>query len=211
MKSQGLIRGLLAVGLLSAGTANADLVFYGSHESIAGPPNDDVIYDAADERGTLTCVGCQGQLSNLGSGVTTNDQPDADTAAGWSGTQADLFVLANSGVATETDFVEAVTGLELATGVQTNAGDLGSSFASNAVYILFKIGNTPDYALIYNNTGGYITYSYSQATGGGGGGLSHITTFGGTTVSVPEPHTSLLLGAGLLAMAFTWRRKKAAK
>lgn len=209
----GVLGGLLATGLMSGNAANANLItLYGSYDN--DPAGSQITYDGGDDRGTLLCgtlgsASCEGLLSDLADGVYDPDVPDVTTADGFSTSAADLFVSGSSD-ADELAFVNAAlagTGTSFSSGTKTEVNLDSFSFTSSALYILFKIGTQPNYALIHNTTGGSVTYDYS-ALRQEGAGLSHITEFGGT-VSVPEPHTSLLLGAGLLAMAFTWRRKKA--
>jgi hypothetical protein len=210
----GVLGALLAVGLISSNAANANLItFYGSYDSPPAGPQ--ITYDADDDRGTLLCgteasLSCEGLLSDLPDGIYDPNVPGVDTADGFDSSAADLFVIGSSSDAAELAFVNAALAAyntSVSSGTKTDVNQDSYTFTSSALYILFKIGTEPNYALIHNTTGGAVTYDYS-ALRQEGAGLSHITEFGGT-VSVPEPHTSLLLGAGLLAMAFTWRRKKA--
>ena len=198
---------LAAASLLVASPANADLIFNGSF-SAAGGGNVD--YNADTDRGELTCTNCEGVLSDLPSQLNMDPSIlNATTASGLSNTDADLFVLANSGIATETAFINAVLAeLGIAesfvTGTQIQAADLGDPFFTDAEWFLVKIGTDPDYAVIRNTAGGLNEFSYDGFEGQGAG-LSHITVFGGTT-TVSEPSIVALFGVGLVLLGFMRRR-----
>lgn len=196
---------LSAVGILAANVANAvPLTLYGSYS------NKDNYYDAADDRGVLDCsIGCSGLTSSLLSGYYTANVPSVSTQSGFNTLYADLFYLGNNSEASELAFVNAVLNPDYSTGTRTDTGGATSySFTSSALYLLLKIGASPDMALIYNSSGQTQTYSYT-AYPGEGAGLSHLTEYG-RLVKVPEPETFALFGAGLLAMAFVRRRRTAA-
>jgi hypothetical protein len=195
----------VAIGALFANAANAvPITLYGSYSQSDG------LYDAADDRGQLTCsLGCSGLTSSLVSGPYDANVPDVTTQSGFSADSADLFYLGNNSDSSELAFVNAVLNPDVAAGTRTDTFGLSSyTFTSSALYLLLKIGASPDVALIKNTSGLAQTYWYLPFPKEGAG-LSHITEYGGTT-SVPEPETFLLLAPGILAMALRLRRRKVA-
>jgi len=194
----------LAVGALFASAANAvPITLYGSYS------HKDGLYDASDDRGQLTCsLGCSGLTSSLVSGPYDANVPNVTTQAGFSSVAADLFYLGNNSDASELAFVNAVLHPDVAAGTRTDTFGVSSyTFTSSALYLLLKIGTSPDMALIWNSSGQAQTYSYLGFQGEGAG-LSHFTEYGGPT-SVPEPETLLLLAPGVLALALRLRRRRA--
>ena len=204
IRSHFVLGAALAAGMSFATAASAvPITLYGSYSQQDG------LYDAADDRGQLDCsVGCSGLTSSLVSGHYDSDVPNVLSQSGFSSENADVFYLANNSDAAELAFVNAVISPDYATGVRTDTGGLSSfTFTSAAMYILLKIGATPDMALIWNTSGQAQTYSYLGFPGEGAG-LSHFTEYGGPT-GVPEPETLLLLAPGVLALALRLRRRRA--
>jgi hypothetical protein len=214
MKLKSITGSLLAVGaLLVANPASANLDFIGAFINDQG----DVSYDADFVRGTLTCdsdPNCEGLLSTLPDHDAPPDadqtRPDATDANGFSTDDASLFVLPNSGLDTEAAFLSAVLGItvegEDLDQVDNPGGEGATDFCVTSEYILFKIGQSPDYALVHNTAGGEFCFDYAVAAGSGeGGGLSHVTIFE-TDGRVSEPSILALFGAGLLLLGFLRRR-----
>ena len=195
----------LAIGALFANAANAvPITLYGSYSQKDG------LYDANDDRGQVSCsLGCSGLTSSLVSGPYDANVPDVTTQSGFSAVAADLFYLGNNSDAAELAFVNSVLDPDVAVGTRTDALGVSSyTFTSAALYLLLKIGTSPDAPLIWNMSGQAQTYSflgYPREVSG----LSHITEYGGN-VGVPEPETLLLLGPAVLAIALKLRRRKVA-
>lgn len=202
-----LVSGAMVVGMASGASATT-LTFLGAYNPDPNGPQ--ITYVPDEERGSLTCTSCTGLLSTLPGGVYDPDVPDASTHDGFSGTSADLFALANSNPDTELAFVNAVidpdfatTSTQLTTGI--NNGN--ASFVTSAEYILFKIGASPDYALIHNtvanNTFDYTAFSNE------GAGLSHYVEFGSVS-PVPLPAALSFMLTGLAGLGFLgWRKRSA--
>ena len=74
-------------------------------------------------------------------------------------------------------------------------------------YIMAKFGQDSAYYWLGGVTGS-ITIDLPTGWAEQGHGLSHVTLFGSTTTTVPEPGTLLLLGLGLLGVAGVRRLRK---
>ena len=171
------------------------------------PAGPQITYDASVARGTLECsISCEGLISWLPSGVYTANVPQVDTADGWSSNQADLFYLANNGIATELTFINEFAEPDYSNATKTPTGGVSNyDFMSSSEYELFKLGAGPNMFLIHNTSGLEQLYSYTGFSGLGSG-LSHITSV--ASVSVPEPGSLALLGAGLFSIGLIRRRKE---
>jgi hypothetical protein len=95
------------------------------------------------------------------------------------------------------------------TGTFSFDSSLWDDNGSIALGFKFGTGNQPDEWFVYllQDLVSSGTWEFVNVFGTGGG-LSHITLYGGEGTTVPEPATLLLLGLGLLSLGFA-RRKKA--
>jgi len=199
MKLKLKIAGVLTVaGLALAAPASADLTLLGLHTDTSGG---NVTYDATVDRGSVGCTSCEGAITNLASGTYAAPRPNASDHDGFSGTEADFFQLSNSSDASELAFIEAISGEDFTSGVKTDGGGGDLVFSTDAEWILLKVGQEPNYAVIHN-TNGLQEFSFD---GDQGTGLSHWTAFGGTT-TVSEPGMLALFGVGLMLLGFMRRR-----
>ena len=86
---------------------------------------------------------------------------------------------------------------------------LSAPYITDPMYLLVKDGkHQPAWYLF--DIGGWngTDYLYGQGFWSDGGAISHIEIFGGGETYVPEPGSLLLLGAGLLGLAFFGRKFK---
>jgi hypothetical protein len=82
----------------------------------------------------------------------------------------------------------------------------GGGIITGATHLLVKDGNhNPAWYLFSIDWDGQETISLENFWIGGGA-ISHVTIYGGGTVSVPEPATLSLLGAALVGFGFIRRR-----
>lgn len=114
----------------------------------------------------------------------------------------------NSGDANEAIWVNSVLGTSFTgTNVAANYQNNGNAYVSAALYIIMKVGNTPDYLMIRNDSGVSQTFSFSQAAGSKGG-LSHSYSLGTPISTVPLPAAGFLLFGALGGLGFVARRRR---
>ena len=153
----------------------------------------DETYPGTVWRATVGCdFACEGLV---------NDAPTT-----FDGANAKLYNLRNSGLGTETAWVNGLTGESYATGTKYagNGGDM--SFTTSALYILLKTGVGPNTTLIHNTSGRALMISWTQV--GQGAGFSHYTEFG-QVPQVPLPAAGFLLIGALGGLAALRRRTRA--
>ena len=153
--------------------------------------------DASDltstERLTITCNLCEGWIGPL----------DTDFSA----SLGDMFDINGGNPTDETNAVNAILGTSFGTGTKTETG-LGDSVTvtSSAEYLLLKVGQTPDYAIIKLN--GDSSFDFA-AYDGTGSGLSHYLEFGqGMRTAVPVPAAVWLFGTALIGFVGVSRKRK---
>lgn len=172
-------------------------------------------YDETDPtttfRGTFVCsLGCEAAWFD------SND-PTIATVTSWSSTEGDL-IWNTGGAPDSTNFVNDVLGTSYDKDddrTETARGGLeNTSFVSNAEYILFKIGTTPNVGLI-KNTGGFGNLFTYTAVSGVGAGLSNTQEFGeypdpsGGVIPLPAGLPLILSALGLTGLLRLRHRKSA--
>ena len=192
MKILNTLLALSCVGLLASGASGATLTF-NNDTDITAASNSGA--DANGLRGTVTCtLDCSGMYYNAGT-------------YGFGAVGEVFDGPTNSGDANEAAWVNSVLGTSFTgTDVGADYQDNGNPFTTAALYVIMKIGNSPDYLLISNDSGVVQTYSFFQAAGSKGE-LSHSFGLGTPVSTVPLPATGLLLVAGLGGLA-ALRRKR---
>lgn len=186
----GALAALMAVTTVAFSTKSqaSTITFYDDPSGLAG------------ERGTLTCsVACSALFSTPGA---------YDTSIGG------VFTVHPPNETTQTNFVNAnhQAGDVSFAVVDANKTDSApSSFSTNALYLLLKIGggNTLNSLLVRNEAGiGGLELSWD---GNRASGLSHYTEFGDLpTVPIPLPAGGLLLVTALGSLGFAARRRSKA-
>jgi len=160
---------------------------------------DDTYPGAGALAGTATCSQTCAGLVAIGTPV-------------WAKDGAKLFTVKPNDE-NQLKFVNLVTGLNFVSGTKTNGSGGNMSFATNALYILMKIGGGKENQtfLIHNTWGQGLNIAW-LAVSKGGNGLSHYTEFGTAPplVPVPVPAAGLLLLGALGGLAVLRRRRRAA-
>lgn len=160
-------------------------------------------------RFTLGCGSASGDCSGKAEALFSTGPSSM-----WDSSLGDLFELSNSGIGTETSFVNGATGETFTTGTQDGSpnGAANYSFTTSAEYFLIKIGKPPNYALLHN-LGGTLELFFKQ-TRGTGSGFSHFTEFGGvpdprvgTAVPAPDVLALMALGILLLGVGLCFRKR----
>ena len=190
---------LFAAGLAiatSVASANAATILINNDTDITAVSNSGA--DANGLRGTVDCTfTCSALYYTAG-------------AYGF-GNPGEMFDgPSSSGDAAEATWVNSVLGTSFTgTDVGADYQDDGNPFMTDALYVIMKVGNSPDYLMIRNDSGVAQTYSFFQANGAKGG-LSHSFGLGEVTPvpAVPLPATGLLLLGGLGGLAALRRRKQ---
>lgn len=136
---------------------------------------------------------------------------------GWDGTgfsapDGDLFSLANNSEALEILTVNALTGGSFVSLIKTDMGGSDfASFTSSAMYLLIKIGRSPDVTVILNT---FVDNVFTFTQTGKGAGFSHVSEFGeNIDISpdpIPLPGGIVLLLSALAGLAGLARMRKTA-
>lgn len=129
--------------------------------------------------------------------------------------EGDLFTLANNSEALELATINSLSGgsFTLADYTKTDSGGVSAlSFMSSAMYILIKIGRSPDVAVIMNT---FVDNVFEfTAIAGTGSGLSHYSEVGLNRDidpdPIPLPGGIVLLLSGLVGLGGLARMRKAA-
>ena len=203
---------LAVVGGTATATA-ATITLYG------GTPRSPDSYDPDLVRAELTCTGvCEAMFAFLHPVAGDPAMPGADDAEGFDSAYGDFF--------TDYDTTARDPSAELAfleDALQSIGGiDTGSlfvsgrqeqpdvedgeaiEFTSSAEYLVLKVGNSPDLAVIRNGSANNL-FTYTNFPGAGGG-LSHVTEVG----VVPLPAAGFLLVGALGGLAAAGRRRRKA-
>ena len=161
--------------------------------------------------GGVASVSCTPSCAGIIGGSVTSS-PSLGVAGGTLGslssTNASLYGFSPSNPVNEAKALNALAGTSFTSGIQTDMGGASSAtFSTLASWIALKIGNSH---FFLQNTAGpvtlFITYLQSSGKAGAGGGLSHITEFGG---EIPVPGAIWLMGSALAGLGFANRKKKA--
>jgi len=163
--------------------------------------------------GGVATISCSPSCAGIFGGSVTSAPSlgvTGGTPGALSGSVADLYSFSPANPASEAKALNVLAGTNFTTGVQTDTGGVSSlKFSTVSSWIALKLGAG---TFFINNTAGpvtlFITYMKSAGNAGRGGGLSHITEFGGSVV--PVPGAVWLMGAGLAGLGFARRRKKTA-
>lgn len=211
---------VLGASAASAATYNLNLLG-GVVNGTGGAKN----YDATLIRATLGCsLECFGLDSSAVSATNVANPypaPATSTATGFVSNYSDLFYMANHSEADERGFVNSATGSTFALNSGTKTSGNGAetaSFTSNAMYILFTIGKSPDVTIVKNTGyGNTLTFAGLESLGSG---LSHYVEFGeyectgsdcdggtGGPNPVPLP-AGLPLLAAALGLGFFLRKRR---
>ncbi len=158
---------------------------------------------------TLECangiaVPCAGFTSSEGN---TDSSPTVagslDSTAPYA---ADVYSLASNNPVTEARGLNLLAGTSYAMGTQFDTGGAEAySFSTDALYFMIKLGLGEAY---FQNLTGATLYLAFLANGTSGGGLSHVTAFGGTVSQTPLPAALPLFASALAVLGLIGRRRR---
>jgi len=173
--------------------------------------------DSTTERAAVTCTGCSVLLytadsTDIGGVLGPNNVVEGTIPGdhGFGTGFGELFVNSfGSNPSDEAQWINSILGTSytLTNSDKTDPASDGTQYSSLAAYVIVKIGRTPNYSILRNDTVGAFTFSWDGKSGGGAG-ISHFTEAG--VAAVPVPAAGFLLIGALGGLVGLRRRRKTA-
>lgn len=166
-------------------------------------------------RATINCSACSVLLYSV-DGTDSGGYTDANNVGlstgsgqyGWgSSSYGELFANTfGSNPAAEASWYNSIfgTSITLTDSDKTDPASDGTVYSSSATAVIVKVGRSPNYTILRNDSGGTFTFNWSGAPAGGGG-ISHFTE---VVAPIPVPAAGFLLIGALGGLAGLRRRRK---